>query len=100
MTGPGAAAGGRQSGGGKGTGWRAGGSSAAFRQGVAAFAYDAARSSGWWSPAVMWGRWRTGARCGSGVWLSDTKTRRDRLDQERLAQFAGLGLPWATVAPA
>ncbi|MFC5644998.1 helicase [Kitasatospora cinereorecta] len=34
------------------------------------------------------------------MWLSDTKTRRDRLDQERLAQFAGLGLPWATVAPA
>jgi len=33
-----------------------------------------------------------------GVWLSNTKSRRDRLDAAQLAQLAQLGLPWAAVA--
>lgn len=30
-----------------------------------------------------------------GVWLSNTKSRRDRLDQDQLAVLAELGLSWA-----
>ncbi len=30
-----------------------------------------------------------------GVWISNTKSRRDRLDAEQLAALAELGMDWA-----
>ncbi|MGW5336004.1 helicase associated domain-containing protein [Streptomyces bauhiniae] len=35
-----------------------------------------------------------------GVWLSNTKTRRDKLTSEQLAALAALGMQWAGPAPA
>ncbi|GAA2518888.1 helicase associated domain-containing protein [Streptomyces gobitricini] len=35
-----------------------------------------------------------------GVWISNTKSRRDRLDAEQLAALAELGMDWAGPAPA
>jgi surface antigen len=35
-----------------------------------------------------------------GVWLSNTKSRRDKLDQEQRAALAALGMEWAGVVPA
>ncbi|MFS0696739.1 Helicase associated domain protein [Streptomyces nitrosporeus] len=35
-----------------------------------------------------------------GVWISNTKSRRDRLDQEQRAALAALGMEWASVVPA
>ncbi|WP_190078753.1 helicase associated domain-containing protein, partial [Streptomyces daghestanicus] len=30
-----------------------------------------------------------------GVWISNTKSRRDKLDQEQRAALAALGMKWA-----
>jgi hypothetical protein len=35
-----------------------------------------------------------------GVWLSNTKSRRDKLAAEQLAALAALGMDWAGPAPA
>ncbi|MFJ3301335.1 Helicase associated domain protein [Streptomyces bacillaris] len=35
-----------------------------------------------------------------GVWISNTKSRRDKLDQEQRAALAALGMEWAGVVPA
>nr|WP_258177334.1 hypothetical protein [Streptomyces solincola] len=35
-----------------------------------------------------------------GVWLSNTKSRRDKLTAQQLAALAALGMEWAGPAPA
>ncbi|MFD6725805.1 helicase associated domain-containing protein [Streptomyces anthocyanicus] len=35
-----------------------------------------------------------------GVWVSNTRARRDKLSQEQLAALAELGLEWAAAAQA
>ncbi|GAA2753006.1 DEAD/DEAH box helicase [Kitasatospora cinereorecta] len=78
----------------------AGGGSAAFRRGVAALAQYAAREQRVVVPRGHVEALEDGVEVRLGVWLSNTKTRRDRLNQEQLATLAALGLPWASaVAP-
>jgi len=76
----------------------AGGRSTAFSRGVAALAQYHARTGSLVVPRsheeeVMGGP-EDGARVKLGVWLSNTKSRRDKLTPEQLAQLAELGLTW------
>ncbi|MEV7180647.1 Helicase associated domain protein [Kitasatospora sp. NPDC093679] len=80
-----------------GRGRAAGGGSAAFRRGVAALRQYAEREARVVVPRGHVEVLEDGVQVRLGVWLSNAKSRRDRLDREQLAQLAGLGLSWAVV---
>jgi len=76
----------------------AGGRSTAFTRGLAALAQYQARTGSVVVPRsheeeVMDGP-EAGAKVRLGVWLSNTKSRRDKLTAEQLAQLAALGVTW------
>ncbi|GGQ96969.1 helicase [Streptomyces flaveolus] len=74
--------------------------SAAFERGVAALAQYKARTG---SLTVSRGhveRLEDGSEVRLGVFLSNTKSRRAKLDADKLAALAALGLDWAGVQPA
>ncbi|MEU9131828.1 hypothetical protein AB0D08_27600 [Kitasatospora sp. NPDC048540] len=75
----------------------AGGGSGAFERGVAALQRYVERER---RIVVPRGRIETleGSEVKLGVWLSNVKTRRDRLDAARRGVLAGPGLPWVVVA--
>ncbi|MEV0193122.1 Helicase associated domain protein [Kitasatospora purpeofusca] len=75
----------------------AGGGGAAFERGVAALAQYAEREQRVVVPRGHVEVLVDGSEVKLGVWLSNTKSRRDRLGAEQLAELAGLGLPWAAV---
>ncbi|WP_375964393.1 DEAD/DEAH box helicase [Kitasatospora purpeofusca] len=90
--------GGVESGGGaRGGGKGSGGGGAAFRRGVAALAQYAEREARVVVPRGHVEALADGSEVKLGVWLSNVKSRRDRLDEAQLAELAALGLSWAVV---
>ncbi|MFD3344389.1 Helicase associated domain protein [Streptomyces anthocyanicus] len=83
----GAAAGGKPS----------GGRSATFERGVAALAQYKARTGSLTVSRGHTERLEDGTEVRLGVFLSNTKSRRAKLDADKLAALAALGLEWATV---
>ncbi|MEU2629260.1 Helicase associated domain protein [Kitasatospora sp. NPDC007106] len=81
-----------------GRGNAAGGGSAAFQRGVAALRQYAEREARVVVPRGHVEVLEDGVEVRLGVWLSNARSRRDRLGREQLAQLAGLGLSWAVVA--
>lgn len=79
-------------------GRKVGGGGAAFERGVEALAQYAEREGRVVVPRGHVEVLADGSEVKLGVWLSNTKSRRDRLDGEQLARLAGLGLAWAVVA--
>ncbi|MFE2728923.1 Helicase associated domain protein [Kitasatospora sp. NPDC059327] len=88
--------GGVESGGGaRGGGEGSGGGGAAFRRGVAALRQYAEREARVVVPRGHVEALADGSEVKLGVWLSNTKSRRERLDEAQLAELAGLGVGWA-----
>ncbi|MET9513444.1 helicase associated domain-containing protein [Streptomyces flavidovirens] len=78
---------------GRGPGCTAAEGHSANQRGVAALAQYIAREAWTVVPAHRAPRRRHPVRL--GVWLSNQKSRRDRLDEQQLAALAELGLHWA-----
>lgn len=73
----------------------AGAVSGAFERGVAALRQFHAREGHLTVPRGHLETLEDGTEVKLGVWLSNTKSRRAKLDTQRLAALAGLGLEWA-----
>ncbi|MFJ1708545.1 Helicase associated domain protein [Kitasatospora sp. NPDC088346] len=78
----------------------AGGGLGAFERGVAALQRYVEREQRVVVPRGHVEVLEDGSEVKLGVWLSNVKSRRDRLDAAQLGVLAGLGLPWAAVVEA
>ncbi|MFF1872992.1 Helicase associated domain protein [Kitasatospora herbaricolor] len=78
----------------------AGGGSGAFERGVAALRQYVEREQRVVVPRGHVEALEGGGQVKLGVWLSNVKSRRDRLDNAQLAVLAEVGLPWAVAVKA
>lgn len=67
----------------------------AFEKGVAALAQYKTRTGSLTVPRAHVERLEDGSEVKLGVFLSNTKSRRDKLTADKLTALVGLGLEWA-----